>query len=87
MMRTVNGVIDQLHGSLGLADSDFFCECGHIGCSERIKLTRSEYARLRDRDRSVLVAGHAHRGPAVAAQPRQLRVATASHRSGDPRGR
>lgn len=76
MMATVNRVIDELHGSLGLTDSDFFCECGHIGCKERIKLTRTEYANLRDGDRPVLVADHAHRRPGVVAQPHELRVAT-----------
>lgn len=88
LMATVNGVIDQLHGSFGLPDSDFFCECGQFDCKERIKLTRTEYADLRDDDRAVLVAEHASRGAGVAADPRGLRLATrASQGSGDPHGR
>ncbi len=76
MMATVNRVIDELHGSLGLTDSDFFCECGRIGCKERIKLTRAEYANLRENDRLVLVAEHPHRKPGVVAQAHELRLAT-----------
>ena len=88
MMAVVNRVIDELHGSLGLTDSDFFCECGHIDCRERVTLTRTEYARLRDDDRAVLVADHRHRRPGVVAQAHGLGVASgASHRSGDSRGR
>lgn len=86
LMATVNGVIDQLHGSLGLSDSDFFCECGHSACKERIRLTRTEYANLRDDHRPVLVADH--RTPGVVAQPHRLQVATrASQPSGAPGGR
>jgi hypothetical protein len=63
-MESINGVIDDLHGSLGLADSDF-CECGHIACKERITLTRAEYASLRDDGGLVLVAAHAETVAAV----------------------
>ena len=88
MMANVNGVIDQLHRSLGLAESDFFCECGHIGCKERITLTRTQYANLREDNRPVLVAEHAHRGTGVVAEPHGFRVATrTSHLSGAPHGR
>lgn len=59
LMLSINGVIDDLHRSLGLADSDFFCECGHTACKERITLTRAEYASLRDDGGLVLVAVHA----------------------------
>lgn len=83
MMATVNGAIDKLHGSLGLTDSDFFCECGRSDCKERIKLTRTEYAKLRDDHRTLLVADHAHRRPGVVARPHELRIATgAAHRNG-----
>ena len=60
-MATVNEVIDDLHRSLGLPDSDFFCECADIGCRERITLTRDEFARLRSESRPVFIAAHAHR--------------------------
>ena len=76
MMATVNAVIDELHGSLGLSDSDFFCECGHSGCKERISLTRTEYAKLRQDGGPLVVADHAHRRPGVFAQPHDLAVGT-----------
>ena len=59
LMLSINGVIDDLLRSLGLADSDFFCEFGHTACKERITLTRAEYASLRDDGGLVLVAVHA----------------------------
>ena len=61
VMGAVNDVIEELHHSLGLRDSDFFCECADIGCRERITLSRAEFARLRSESLPVVVAGHAHR--------------------------
>lgn len=88
MMATVNGVIDKLHSSLGLTDSDFFCECGHVGCRERIKLTRNEYSHLRDDERPVLATDHEHRHPGVHARPRARRAAPQEpFLSGEPSGR
>ena len=99
LMVSVNGVIDDLHRSLGLPDSDFFCECGHSGCKERITLTRAEYATLRVDGGLMLVAAHAGDSPDAAevqklrGNVRQLQGAQASratraaHRNGDPRGR
>lgn len=88
MMATVNRVIDELHSSLGLIDSDFFCECGYTSCKERIKLTRTEYGTLQADDRPVLVADHVHRRPGVVVQLHEVPVAArASYGSGDPRGR
>lgn len=57
-MAAVNEEIDRLHGSLDLPDSEFFCECGHTGCAERIKLSRQEFASLRAESRLLLVAAH-----------------------------
>ena len=71
LMVSINGVIDDLHRSLGLADSDFFCECGHIACKARITLTRADYASLRDDGGLVLVAAHAN-GSGGAADAREL---------------
>lgn len=68
VMAAVNGVLDDLHGSLGLTDSEFFCECGRIGCRERITLTRAEYARLREEARPVIIKAHARRAPRAAGQ-------------------
>lgn len=58
MMAAVNDEIDRLHGSLDLPDSEFFCECGHTGCAERVKLTRQEFASLRAESRLLLIAAH-----------------------------
>lgn len=57
-MAAVNDEIDRLHGSLDLPDSEFFCECGHTGCAERVKLSREEFASLRAESRLLLVAAH-----------------------------
>lgn len=68
MMAAVNGVLDDLHRSLGVSDTEFFCECGLIGCRERMTLTRAEYARLREDARPVLIEGHARRNLRAAGQ-------------------
>lgn len=68
MMAAVNGVMDNLHGSLGLTDTEFFCECGRPGCRERMTLTRAEYARLREEARPVMIEAHARRDPRPAGQ-------------------
>lgn len=91
-MVSINGVIDDLHRSLGLADSDFFCECGHIGCKERISMTRAEYAGVREEGGVVLVAAHAEAvaalGPTADEGSAEQSFATgAAHRGSDPRGR
>ncbi|HSK15383.1 MAG TPA: hypothetical protein VK915_04365 [Gaiellaceae bacterium] len=65
-MAAVNGVLDDLHRSLGITDTEFFCECGRIDCKERMTLTRAEYARLREEARPVMVKAHARRGPRAA---------------------
>ena len=73
LMAAVNQVIDDLHHSLGLLDSDFFCECAHIGCRERITLTRDEFARSRSEARPVVIAAHAHRIADVPDEVLELR--------------
>lgn len=55
-MAAVNDEIDRLHGSLDLPDSEFFCECGHVGCAVRVKLSRQEFASLRAESRLLLGA-------------------------------
>ena len=67
-MAAVNGVLHDLHGSLGLTDTEFFCECGRIGCRERMTLTRAEYARLREEARPVLIEAHCSGDPRSAGQ-------------------
>ena len=73
VMAAVNQVIDDLHDSLGLPDSDFFCECDHIGCRERITLTRGDFARLRSESRAIVIAAHAHRIANAPAEVLELR--------------
>lgn len=58
LMAAVNVEIDRLHGSLGLTDTDFFCECGHIACKERITVSRADYASLREKSRPLVVPNH-----------------------------
>ena len=71
IMVAVNEAIDELHESLGLHESEFFCECAHIACGERITLTRAEYARLREEARPVVTGAHRARAtrewPPIAA--------------------
>lgn len=87
MMATVNRVIDELHASLGLADSAFFCECGRIGCKEQITLTRSEYADLRRDDRPLLATEHADRRDDLPAHARGPAPTDASQLRGVAHGR
>jgi len=68
-MATGNDEIDRLHDSLGLTDSDFFCECGLSACAVRVKLSRDEFAALRVGSRLVLVAAHANGEPSVSGSP------------------
>ena len=72
IMAAVNEAIDRLHGSLDVAESEFFCECGHSGCRERLTLSRAEYASLLDASRPLLSAAHADREYAVGAELRSL---------------
>ena len=74
LMARVNAALDELHGSLGLVDSSFYCECGDIGCRERLTLTRAEYRSLREGARPVLAALHAQLGssPGVASDGRTV---------------
>ena len=66
LMVEVNAAMYDLHGSLDLGYSDFFCECGDIRCRERTTLTRAQYASLREEGRLVIVAAHAQRESSAA---------------------
>lgn len=72
-MANVNEELDRLHSSLGLPDSDFFCECGHASCSERITLSRGEYASFLATSRPLLIAAHANREHAAETELQELR--------------
>lgn len=73
LIGTANEAIDRLHRSLDLADSDFFCECGHSGCKERITLSRAEYASLLEESRPLIAPAHADRESAADTELRTLR--------------
>ena len=70
IMAAVNGVIDDLHRSLGMEESEFFCECGQSRCRSRIKLSRSQYADRREQSRPILADTHAARDTAGESEPR-----------------
>ena len=73
MMAAVNAEIDRLHSSLGMAESDFFCECGDVACKERVTISRGEYASWRESARPLLVAAHADRESTADTELRELR--------------
>lgn len=55
------------------ADSDFFCECGHTFCKERVTLGRAEYASLLEESRPLIAAAHADRRNAAGTEQHELR--------------
>ena len=61
LMVAVNAEIDRLHRSFGLAESDFFCECGDAACKERVTIGRAEFAELRSRSARVVTPAHGDR--------------------------
>ena len=73
LMAAVYDVIENLHRSLGLADSDFFCECDNSRCKERLTLTREEFAQLRLESRPVVVPAHVRRRADASAEVLELR--------------
>ena len=80
MLAFVNEAIEELQRSLGLADADFFCECGSIWCKERITLTRAEYATRLEALEPVIAEGHADRRASAfseSADEGKFRVVTA----------
>jgi hypothetical protein len=61
LLRSVNERIDEVGGAFALHDEplDFICECGDAACSERVRLPRSDYDRVRRQPTwFVVVAGH-----------------------------
>jgi len=73
LLAEVNEAIDRLHRSFDLADSDFFCECGHSGCKERVTLSRAEYASLLEESRRLIAPAHADRASAAGTELHELR--------------
>lgn len=61
LFREVNERIREIGDSLaaGSEDLDLVCECGKVECAERIRMTASEYERLRsDSTHFAVVPGH-----------------------------
>jgi hypothetical protein len=53
LFRSVNERIEDIHDNLGrdLGEMDWVCECGDSNCLERLRLSETEYERVR---------GHSH---------------------------
>lgn len=61
LFRQVNERIDDLAANHGddAQVHEFFCECSDVSCLERVRLSLSEYAHVRDDPaRFVVVKGH-----------------------------
>ena len=65
LFREVNDRIEELSTEAeaqGIAPEgliEFHCECGRDGCTERLRMTATEYERVRsDNDRFALAPGH-----------------------------
>ena len=66
LFREVNDRIEELSENVeaqGIAPDgglvEFHCECGRDGCTERLRMTATEYDRVRsDNDRFALAPGH-----------------------------
>ena len=60
VFRDVNERIQEGHVAFELEGAqEFLCECGDAGCTERIRLTRSDYERVRaNPKRFAIVPGH-----------------------------
>ena len=56
-IRLLHDSIYELLERLGSEDGDFWCECSHIDCDERVLLTLREYAATRQRDNEILLSG------------------------------
>lgn len=55
--RRVNEAIER--GTSAEYGPTFLCECGHLGCTETIKLELEDYERVRSRfDRFIVCPGH-----------------------------
>jgi hypothetical protein len=71
LFREFNERIENVAGSLDIRGEgkslliEFVCECGRLGCLERVELTREQYEAVRaDPRRFVVVRGH--EDPAIA---------------------
>lgn len=61
LFETVNEAIRRVNDALGLDDESeqYICECSVQDCTQRISLTRAEYAEARENpNRFFMIAGH-----------------------------
>jgi hypothetical protein len=60
LFRSVNERIEDIHEDLGrVEESDWVCECGDGNCVERVRLSHSEYERIRGHsDWFLIKPGH-----------------------------
>jgi hypothetical protein len=59
LFREVNEGIATAAGRFESETAEFVCECGDVGCAERIEAPLAEYERVRERSyRFLLVPGH-----------------------------
>jgi hypothetical protein len=91
--RRVNEAIER--GTSAENQPTFLCECGHLGCTETIKLNPEDYERVRSRfDRFIICPGHElpevdrvienHAGYVIVAKREGMPANLA--RASDPRG-
>src|SRR3954454_4460925 len=66
IFRSVNERIEDIHENLGreLDQSDWVCECGDGACVDRVRLSHSEYERIRRHSHWFLIKP-GHEIPAV----------------------
>ena len=57
LLRAANDRSFNALWAFGAEEGDFACECGRVGCSERLELTIIEYA-ARDDGQLFLAPGH-----------------------------
>ena len=75
--REVNSRILELGSRFGLGDEtlELICECGDTTCTERLSISSTDYAEVREASgRRVVVAGHEGAGSLVARGGRYVVV-------------
>ena len=90
--RRVNEAIERGHGTGG--DATFICECGRVGCTEKLRLTIEEYEGVRSGfDRFLVAPGHVVEGVETVAEEHDDYLVTVKYgmaadvaEATDPRG-
>jgi hypothetical protein len=59
LFRQVNEAVSDISGDSEAPDFEIVCECGDLGCSERIHITNAAYTAVRSESHQfALVPGH-----------------------------